>query len=91
MSKEQVFTRWIDPSIEELKRQIEIKDKFCGLITALGFDYDGFNTADELKGLIDTIVDYANKAIQCDDKSPIYVNGDDKPLNILLEKVKVEQ
>lgn len=43
----------------DLERQIKIKDKYCQLIINLGFDYDGFNTVDSLKGLIDELVSYA--------------------------------
>lgn len=71
-----------------LERQIEIKDKWCQLIIDLGFDYDGLNTVESLKGLIDELVDYAHKAIICDDVSVIYVGANDKKSNILLENIK---
>ena len=71
-----------------LERQIEIKDKWCHLIIDLGFDYDGLNTVESLKGLIDELVDYAHKAIICDDASVAYVGADDKKSNILLENIK---
>lgn len=72
----------------DLERQIEVKDKWCQLIIDLGFDYDGFNTVESLKGLIDELVDYAHKAIICDDVSVAYVGADDKKSNILLEDIK---
>lgn len=72
----------------DLERQIKIKDKWCQLIIDIGFDYDGFNTAESLKGPIDELVDYAHKAIICDDVSVVYVGADDKKSNILLEDIK---
>lgn len=72
----------------DLERQIEIKDKWCQLIIDLGFDYDGCNTVESLKDLIDELVDYAHKAINCDDVSVAYVGADDKKSNILLENIK---
>lgn len=71
----------------DLERQIKIKDKYCQLIINLGFDYDGFNTVDSLKGLIDELVSYARKAIECDDKEVIYVNGKGERDNILGEPI----
>ena len=71
-----------------LERQIKIKDEWCQLIIDLGFDYDGCNTVESLKGLIDELVDYAHKAISCDDVNVVYVGADDKKSNILLENIK---
>ena len=71
----------------DLERQIKIKDKYCQLIINLGFDYDGFNTVDSLKGLIDELVSYARKAIECDDKEAVYVNGKGERDNILGEPI----
>lgn len=72
----------------DLERQIKIKDKWCQLIIDIGFDYDGFNTVESLKGLIDELVDYAHKAIICDDVSVVYAGADDKKSNILLEDIE---
>ena len=72
----------------DLERQIKIKDKWCQLIIDIGFDYDGFNTVESLKGLIDELVDYAHKAIICDDVSVVYIGADDKKSNILFEDIK---
>lgn len=75
-----------------LKRQIKIKDEYLGLIYAYSFDYDGFDTAEDLKELIDSLCDYAIKAITNDDKTIIYGGkiGDlnlGVPKNILGEEV----
>lgn len=72
----------------DLERQIKIKDKWCQLIIDIGFDYDGYNTVEGLKSIIDELVDYAHKAINCDDKTVAYIGADDKKSNILLEEIK---
>lgn len=82
--------RWINLKeliLMDLERQIKIKDEYCQLIINLGFDYDGFNTVDSLKGLIDELVSYAKRAIECDDKEAIYVNGKGERDNILGEPI----
>lgn len=72
----------------KLKRQLKIKNEYLDLIIGLGFDYDGLNSVESLKRLIDQLVDYAKKAKVCDDKSIIY-GGENlgEPRNILLEKM----
>ena len=41
------------------KIKIDNKDNWCQLIADIGFDYDGCNTIESLKGLIDELVRYA--------------------------------
>lgn len=65
----------------------EIYDAYLWLIIDLALDYDGFNTVDGLKGLIDEIKSYAYMAIDNDTKTPFYKDGDGNDLNILLEKI----
>jgi hypothetical protein len=65
----------------------EIYDAYLWLIIDLALDYDGFNTVEGLKGLIDEIKSYAYMAIDNDTKTPFYKDGDGNDLNILLEKI----
>ena len=46
-----------------LQRQIAIKNEYLGFILALACDYDGFNTIEDLKGLIDGLRKYASYAL----------------------------
>lgn len=72
----------------DLEKQIKLKDAYCQAIVNLGFDYDGLNTVDSLKGLIDELVSYAQRAIECDDKGVMYVDGEGRHRNILGEEIK---
>lgn len=71
----------------DLERQIEIKNEYLVLMVDLAYDYDGFNTVEGLKGLIDVLRKYASYALDNNDKIPIYrdVNGDN--FNILHERI----
>lgn len=71
----------------EYKRQIEIMEKYFELIIDLGYDYDGFNKEEDLKGLIDELVRYASLGRVCNTTEAIYVNQD-KKYNILNEELK---
>lgn len=70
-----------------LQRQIEIKNAYLELIYGLIFDYDGFNTVEGLKGLIDELRKYASYALDNNDKIPIYRDGNENDFNILHEKI----
>lgn len=81
----------LEDKIEQLERQIRIKDKWCQLIIDIGFDYDGCNKVESLKKIIDELVEYSRRAIKNDDKTVAYVGGGDgKKLNILSEEIKEE-
>ena len=71
----------------DLERQIAIKNEYLGFIVDLAYDYDGFNTVEGLKGLIDELSKHASYALDNNDKIPVYrdVNGND--FNILHEKI----
>lgn len=77
--------------IERLKRQIKIKDEWCDRIWEIGTDYDGYgNDLEELKNLVDELVEYSNKAKKCDDKCVAYIsyeNGKEIKENILMEEL----
>lgn len=77
--------------IEELKRQIKIKNEYLQLIHDIGYDYDGYNTVDSLKKLIDELISLVNKAYKCDDKTVMYIGGGKevtKKFNILHEEIE---
>jgi hypothetical protein len=58
--------------INELERQIKIKDAYCNLTVDLGYDYDGVKDFNAAKTLIDELVSNARKSLANDDKSAIY-------------------
>lgn len=75
---------------KKLKREIDIKNKYAELIVDLAIGYDGFNTVESLKGLIDELSSIAKLIINSSDKEVIYINGNNK-YNILLEKIGEEK
>lgn len=71
----------------KLERQIEIKNEYLVLMVDLAYDYDGFNTVEGLKGLIDELRKYASYALDSNDKIPVYRDGNGNDFNILHEKI----
>ena len=71
---------------KKLKKEIDIKNKYAELIVDLAVGYDGLNTVESLKGLIDELSSIAKLIINSNDKEVIYINGNNK-YNILYEKI----
>lgn len=75
---------------KKLKKEIDIKNKYAELIVDLAVGYDGLNTVESLKGLIDELSSIAKLIINSNDKEVIYINGNNK-YNILYEKIREEK
>lgn len=70
-----------------MTRSEQIKDGYLELIIDLAYDYDGCTSVEDLKALIDEIVEYAKWGYNDEDKHTIYVDADGTERNILLEKL----
>ena len=82
-----IVEKWNTDKKRDLEKKLKIKDEYLRLIIEIGFDYDGYNDADNLKGVIDELVKYAKKALNNDDSSIIY-SGTNKKYNILNEELE---
>lgn len=70
---------------EKLARQVEIMERYLELIYDLGYDYDGFNDVENLKGLIDEMCRLASLGRACNVTEPIYEDDKGMKSNILGE------
>lgn len=70
-----------------LKDMVIIMENYFELICNLGYDYDGYNTVEGLKSLIDEMSRLASLGRACDITEPIYESGGQK-LNIIGQEVK---
>lgn len=61
---------------EYLKNSKENKNKWFQLIADIGYDYDGCNTIESLKGLIDELVQYALNGRDNDDFDTLMFEGE---------------
>ena len=74
----EVYEQLIEQLQQENKRQkeqITIMEKYFELIIDLSFDYDGCNTIESLKQLIDELSRFAKLGRVCNVTEPIYENG----------------
>ncbi len=72
---------------EQNKQKIVIMERYFELIHDLGYDYDGFEKANDLKRLIDELVRYASLGRVCNTTEPMFVHQG-KDYNILMEEIK---
>lgn len=61
-AKQNQFIKMYKDECEELKDKIEKAKNLIQYIIDYGFDYDGLKSEEDLKGLIDMLVDYARKS-----------------------------
>lgn len=93
LEQRQLIRRLLDESdradshIKEIYRQNLIMEHYLELIYDIGYDYDGLNDKESLKGLIDELIHYASLGRACNTTEPIYCN-EDKKFNILHEEIK---
>lgn len=71
---------------EELNAKTIIMEKYLELIVDLSYDYDGCNSVDGLKELIDELKKYANLGRVCNLSEAIFQDGSSS-YNILHEKI----
>lgn len=73
-----------------MTRNEKIQTQYLRMILDLGYDYDGCNTVESLKSLIDELMRLARLGIDINDYEPIYENNG-KKFNILGEEIKNEE
>lgn len=56
---------WYDKEFEAIVCEPNCVDEWLWQLWAIGFDYDGCNTVESLKKLIDELVDMSKKAREC--------------------------
>ena len=56
---------WYDKKFDGVVCEPDSADEWLWLIWAIGLDYDGCNTVESLKGLVDELVDMSKKAREC--------------------------
>lgn len=72
-----------------MERKLKIKDAYLELIRDIAIDYDGYESVEDLKELIDELAKYAAMGLKADETSAIYC-GDKENYNILMERIKKE-
>ncbi len=79
--------KMLEEENKELKEQVIIMEKYLELITDLALDYDGCNTIESLKVLIDELDRLACLGRVCNVTETIYVNNN-KAYNILHQELE---
>ena len=75
-------------NIEELERNLAIKEAYIEMIIDKCIGYDGNTTYKGMKDLADEILIYAKLARDNNDKEICFIDGHNKGYNIIKELVK---
>ena len=73
--------------MEIMQRELDIKNAYLRMIKDLAFDYDGYEKAEDLKGLIDELYRLAEMALDNNTVAAIY-KSENKKYNILMEEIE---
>lgn len=73
-----------------MDNRIEIMEKYLERIYDLGYDYDGLNSVESLKGLIDELTRLASLGRACNTTEPMSIDSKGNVYNILGEKIENE-
>ncbi len=63
---------WFDENIGSKMSEPDCVDEWLFEIWAVGCDYDGCGTVEELKGLVDELVEMSQKARECLQEGNLY-------------------
>lgn len=75
--------------IKQYREMLIIAEKYFERIEGLGYDYDGFNDIDNLKGLIDELVRCARLGRAYNTTEPMYAD-ENKKYNILGKELRCD-
>lgn len=70
-----------------MDNRIEIMERYLERIYDLGYDYDGLNSVESLKELIDEMCRLASLGRACNVSEPMSIDGKGNVYNILGEKI----
>ena len=73
--------KWIDEETGNRMIEPNTVSEYLFMIWALGYDYDGCGTIESLKGLVDELVSYADKAMGCLYEGRIFPSCEEPHLN----------
>lgn len=79
----------LSKNVDEMKRQMDIKNAYFYLIWAIGENYNQYDDTEYTKELINQLVDCAIKGNNNDDTSLFYDDlENNKKYNVLMEEIK---
>lgn len=79
---------WYDKEFKRVICEPDSADEWLELLWQVGIDYDGCNTVDSLKGLVDELIEMSTKARVCLDNGCLFENKEESEKSLLAARAE---
>jgi hypothetical protein len=82
---------WYDKEFKGVICEPDSADEWLELLWQIGVDYDGCNTVESLKGLVDELIDISTKARECLHNGNLFENRTESEKSLLAARAEQER
>jgi hypothetical protein len=82
---------WYDKEFKGVICEPDSVDEWLELLWAIGLGYDGCNTVESLKGLVDELVEISTKARACLHDGKLFENKEESEMSLLAARAEQER
>ena len=82
---------WYDKEFKGVICEPDSADEWLELLWDIGLGYDGCNTVDSLKGLVDELVEISTKARACLDDGKMFKKQEESEMSLLAARAEQEK
>lgn len=82
---------WYDKEFKGIVCEPNCVDEWLEMIWQVGVDYDGCNSVESLKGLVDELIEMSQKARYCLEDDKLFTDKKDSEKSYLAAKVELEK
>jgi hypothetical protein len=82
---------WYDKEFKGVICEPDSADEWLELLWQIGVDYDGCNTVESLKGLVDELIDISTKARECLYNGNLFENREESEKSLLAARAERER
>ena len=82
---------WYDKEFDGIVCEPNSADEWLWQLWAVGFDYDGCNTVDSLKGLVDELMEISTKARKCLHDGHLFEDKKESEISLLAARAERER
>lgn len=82
---------WYDKEFKGVICEPDSADEWLELLWQVGIDYDGCNTVESLKGLVDELMEMSTKARACLREGKLFKNKEENEISLLVARAEQER
>jgi hypothetical protein len=82
---------WYDKEFKVIVCEPNSADEWLELLWQIGVDYDGCNSVESLKGLVDELIEMSQKARECLNNGNLFENREESEKSLLAARAEQER